>query len=204
MPDGSIRLSDFGTARILDGTTPGLLADYAQFPPGDLAYVAPEMLASLHDDDPSIALGADIFSLGSCLFEMHTGIPLGVQLFDQSFQADLMQAMSAVKRGQRIRTYNQFVTNIANSHHLPTVAAFSPKIPRCIVNQVDDLYRSMAAIDYKSRIRDFEHIFLKLDRCIFTLQNEEKIRRWRQKREKERMAALEKRQRRLRPMESRS
>src|SRR5262249_17401236 len=94
--DGNLKLSDFGTARLLDGTTPGLLADYAQFPPGDLGYAAPEMLASLHDDDPRIALGADIFSLGSCLFEMYAGIPLGLQLFDQNFQADLMQAMGRV------------------------------------------------------------------------------------------------------------
>src|SRR5882724_6693638 len=56
MADGTLKLSDFGTARVLDGTTPGLLADYAQFPPGDLGYVAPVMLASLHDDDPYIAL----------------------------------------------------------------------------------------------------------------------------------------------------
>ncbi len=33
MPDGKIKLSDFGTARILDGNTPGILADYREFPP---------------------------------------------------------------------------------------------------------------------------------------------------------------------------
>ena len=193
MADSSIRLSDFGTARILDGIHPGILADYAQFPPGDLGYVAPEMLASLHDDDPSIALRADIFALGSCLFEMYSGVPLGVQLFDRSFQADLMQAMGSVKRGQRIRMYDQFASSIANSHHLPSLAAFAPAIPRSIVHEVDDLYRSLAALDYRERLHDFEHIFLKINRCILILDNQEKIRHWRERRERERKALLEKR-----------
>lgn len=119
------------------------------------------MLASLHDDDPHIAFGADIFALGACLFEMFATIPLGIQLFDRSFQEDLMKAMGAVKRGQRTRIYDQFVTNISNSHHLPSLAAFAPNMPRGILPQVDDLYRSMAAIDYRYRLRDFEHVFLK-------------------------------------------
>ena len=204
MTDGSVKLSDFGTARVLDGMSPGLLSDYAQFPPGDLGYVAPEMLASLHDDDPYIALGADIFALGSCFFEMFSGVPLGVQIFNRSFQDDLMQAMGAVRRGQRIRVFNQFVTNIANSHRLPSLAAFGPFTPACILQQVDDLYRSMAALDYRQRIKDFEHIFLKINRCLLTLDNQEKIRIWRERRERERKAALEKRQNKLRSMLIRS
>ena len=195
MHDDTIKLSDFGTARVLDGVTPGLLADYARFPPGDLGYVAPEMLASLHDDDPSIALVADIFALGSCLFEMYSGVPLGVLLFDHSFQADLIQAMGAVQRGRRIQTYHQFVTNIANARPLPSLAAFAPNMPRSIVSQVDDLYRSMAALDYRHRLKDFEHIFLKIKTCILVLENEEKIGRWREKRARERAAAIEKEQR---------
>jgi hypothetical protein len=171
---------------------------------GDFGYVAPEMLASLHDDDPLLALGADVFSLGSCLFEIFSGVPLGVQLFDHSFQMDLMQAMGAVKRGQRIRTYDQFVMSIVNSHPLPSIATFSQDIPKCIVNQLDDLYRSMAAINYRQRLRDFEHIFLKINRCILTLENQEKIRRWREKREREHKALIEKREQRMRSVGVRS
>jgi serine/threonine protein kinase len=192
MSDGTIKLSDFGTARLLNGAMPGILADYAQFPPGDLGYVAPEMLASLHDDNPSIALGADIFSLGSSFFEMFADVPLGVQLFDESFQQDLMQAMGAVRRGQRIRTYDQFVMSIVNSHPLPSIAAFSPDVPKCIVHQLDDLYRSMAAINYRHRLTDFEHIFLKIDRCIKTLENQENIRKWRERRDREHSARMKK------------
>src|ERR1700683_3032816 len=196
MSDGSIKLSDFGTARMIGDGTAGLIKDYAGFPPGDLGYTAPEILASLHDDDSTVALGADIFSLGASLFEMFSGVPLGVQLFDQAFQFDLLQAMAPVRRGDRKRIYNQFVGGIANSRPLPAVAAFSPTIPPCITSVVDELYRSMAALDYRFRIRDFGIVFLKINRGILILDNDEKIRQWRRRREKEHQVAIERQQRR--------
>ena len=103
MADGNVKLSDFGTARLVGDGAGGLIKDYAGFPPGDLGYAAPEILASLHDDDPRFGFGADIFSLGASLFEMFSGVPLGVQLFDQAFQEDLVQAMASIRRGDRKR-----------------------------------------------------------------------------------------------------
>jgi serine/threonine protein kinase len=50
MPDGYLRLSDFGTARCLFDKTPPT-EDVYTFPPGDLRYTAPEMVACLHDVD---------------------------------------------------------------------------------------------------------------------------------------------------------
>src|SRR2546427_3758931 len=80
MPDGSVKVSDFGTARDLNNENHAIALDYSGFAPGDIRYMAPEMLASLHDDDPSIAYRADIYSLGSILFEMFWGVQLGPQL----------------------------------------------------------------------------------------------------------------------------
>jgi serine/threonine protein kinase len=196
MPDGSVRISDFGTARLVGDGSKGLIKDYTGFPPGDLGYTAPEILASLHDDDPRFGLGADIFSLGASLFEMFSGVPLGVQIFDEAFQEDLVQAMASVRRGDRKRIYDQFVGGIANSRPLPTLAAFAPMMPACIIPVIDELYRSMASLDYRYRIREFGMAFLRISRAILILNNEQKIRQWRQRREKEHEASIERQQRR--------
>jgi serine/threonine protein kinase len=197
---GAQKISDFGTARLIGQGVDGIIRDYAGFPPGDLGYTAPEILASLHDDDPRIALAADVFSLGSCLFEMFAGVPLGTQLFDMAFQQDLVQAMAQVRRGDRRRIYDQFVNAMANSRPLPSLAAFAPTMPACIIPIVDELYRSMAALDYRRRAQDFSAVFLKINRGILVLDNEAKIRSWRQKREKERQAAAERQQRRAKSL----
>ena len=126
---------------------------------------------------------------------MFSGVPLGVQLFDQAFQFDLLQAMAPVRRGDRKRIYNQFVGGIANSRPLPT-AGPSRTIPACITGVVDELYRSMAALDYRFRIRDFGIVFLKINRGILILDNDEKIRQWRRRRDKEHQVAVERQQRR--------
>jgi serine/threonine protein kinase len=195
MQDGTLKLSDFGTARIVNDYSPGLLPDYRGFPPGDWGYAAPEMIASLHDVDPQIAAGADVFGLGASFFEMFTGVPLGVQLFDESFQNELAQVMGAVRKSERQRIYDKFVSEMANSRPLPSIAAFAPDIPAGIIPAIDDLYRSVAALDYRKRVCDFRTIFLKLNRCILILDNEDKFRRWRERRDKEHAALLDKQQR---------
>jgi serine/threonine protein kinase len=193
MPDGSIKLADFGTARIVGDGSAGIAMDYAGFPPGDLGYTAPELLASLHDEDARFGVTADMFALGASLFEMLSGVPLGIQLFDQAFQSDLLQAMARVTRGDRKRIYDQFVAGIANSRPLPSVEAFSPTVPPCIVPVVDELYRSMAALDYRQRVRDFGLAFLRISRGLLILDNEQKIQQWRQRRQREHAAAVERR-----------
>ena len=142
MSDGSTRLSDFGTARRLNPTTASLVDSYTG-PPGDRRYCAPEMLACLHDEDPSIAVGGDIFSLGAILFEMFSGINLGLRLFSPLFWDDIAQVMVAVRRGQRRKTYDQIITSIANSRPLPSVASFGAPVPGCVRDRIDDLYKSL-------------------------------------------------------------
>jgi serine/threonine protein kinase len=112
-------MSDFGTARHLDQNEPAILPHYA-FPPGDTRYASPEMLALLHDDDPSIALAGDIYGLGATLFELWSGAILGVQLFTSRFMADLAQAMNAVNKRDRFRIFTEFVPNLVAGHPLPS------------------------------------------------------------------------------------
>lgn len=185
---GEVRLSDFGTARqVADGHALQLAASYSG-PPGDLRYAAPELLACLHDDDPRISLRGDIYSLGAILFEMFTGIALGHLVFDQSSLTDLILLMSAAKRGQRQQIYDGFVSTMAGSHPLPDIAEMGSPVPGCVVQRIDRLYKSMAAIDYRSRLCDFERVFWQIDTSLLVLRNEAKFRRWREEKRKRRLA----------------
>ncbi len=178
MADRTVKLTDFGTARALrTGAVP--LAAVYDFPPGDLRYTAPEIHACLHDDDPSIALIADFFSLGAILFELFTGTVLGTLLFDQTFMEDLNVAMATVARGKRASMYEQFVQHIADGHPLPGIHTVTT-IPKSIRDPLNDLYKSLAALDFRQRLSDFDRIFLQINRCILILENDDKYHRWRE------------------------
>lgn len=180
--NGEVKLSDFGTARDLSGSEPAVLPNYG-FPPGDTRYAPPEMLALLHDGDPTIALAGDIYGLGATLFELWSGAILGVQIFTPRFVADLAQAMNAVHKADRARILFQFMPNLVAAHPLPAISAFGGDLPSCVRDMVEDLYRSMAALDYRQRLCDFERIFLRIEQCLVVLRNEEKVRRWRRQKE---------------------
>ena len=181
MPDGSLRLSDFGTARDLNNDA---IARAYHAPPGDVGYAAPEMIASLHDVDPSFALAGDIYSLGAILFELFARTPLVLHLFDTATLGDLHQTMARVDRTARVRTYGAFVTNLANGHPLPSLRHFGGTVPACALPLIDRLYQGMAAVDYNQRLSDFNTIFSLISTCIWVLQHEDAYNRWRAFRER--------------------
>jgi serine/threonine protein kinase len=181
MTDGTLRLSDFGTARCLADAGGAIETAYSG-PPGDLGYTAPEIFACLHDVDPSVAFRADIYSLGAILFELFATTPLGLQVIDRSVAADLNRAMNNVQRVDRIRVYDGFVGSLANAHPLPSLDVFTDTVPRSILPLLNRLYMGMAALDYRQRNVDFETIFNDINRCLFVLEHEQAYRRMNERR----------------------
>jgi serine/threonine protein kinase len=182
MENKAVKLSDFGTARYVNGIEPALLATYVA-PPGDTRYTSPEMLGLLHDVDPAIAFKGDVFSLGATLFELFSGVMLGLQIFDNAFAQDLAQAMNAVSKVERQRLYMELLPSLDSGHPLPSIYAYAPDLPPAVRDILDSLYKAMASLDFRRRLCDFEVIFLKINQCLLVLRNLEKVRRWQQQKE---------------------
>ena len=185
----SIKLSDFGTARFLDGSEPAILTAYEQ-PPGDFRYCAPEIFALVHDVSPETAYKADIFALGAILFEMFTGVKLGVQLFGPRLLTDLTSHLSPVPRSHRAAVYHQIVDDIARAHPLPSMQSINPRVPSPIRDRLNDLYKGMCDLNYQKRNCNFASIFRQISTCKLILTNEAKFQKWQAERQKRRAIRL--------------
>lgn len=177
MFDGTVKLADLGAACKLDGVSPHLLPNYPFFP-GDRRYSSPEMLACLHDEEPRIGYKCDFFSLGAILFELFTGAVLGLNAFDLQYYSDLDQLARSVKPGHKQSTFNSIVATIKGHYPLPDLDTFGVVAPKSIRDRVNELYKSLADIDHRSRLTDFSRIFGQLNICIIILCNEQSYLRW--------------------------
>jgi serine/threonine protein kinase len=185
-PSG-IKLSDFGTARLLDGTESPILASY-DMPVGDTRYTPPESFALLHDALPEISFKGDVFALGAILFEMFTGVNLGVQLFGPSLLDDLTRHLVHVPRAQRADIYHQLIDGIAKKYSLPAIQMINPEVQSCIRDRLNELYGGMCGLNYRTRNCSFPSIFRQIDTCVLILRNEIQFQRWQAERQRRRAA----------------
>jgi serine/threonine protein kinase len=176
MKDGTLRLSDFGTARCLQDSPP-LIARYSN-PPGDLTYAPLEMIAALHDSQPTISYAGDIYALGAIIFEMFTNTPLNLQLFDPSMLTDLNTMMNGFSTTERAREFHKHIGSISNRYRLPDIRDFSTEIPLAVAPLLNRMYRELAAIDYRRRSRSFSATFLQIDQALVVLRNQAAFARW--------------------------
>ena len=186
-----IALSDFGTARLLDDTSNGLQNQYI-FPPGDQRYSSPEMMACLHDVEAKFAFHGDFFSLGAVLFEMFTGMNLGVNLFGAKLLTDLTLPLSVVPRNQRLGIFNQIISSIEVRYPLPSIQAFNMNLPPCIHQRLNDLFKHLCCLDYRRRLISFPSIFRSIDGCLLILRNEAQYLSWQKEKERRRAVRVTK------------
>jgi serine/threonine protein kinase len=184
-----VKLSDFGTARFLDGTEPPILATY-DMPVGDTRYASPESFALLHDVTPEIAFKGDVFALGAILFEMFTKVNLGVQLFGRNLLDDLTKYLIHVPRAQRTEIYHQIVNDVAKKYPLPSIHLINPAVPSSIRDRLNGLYKGLCSLNYLNRNCNFPSIFRQIDTCILILKNEAQYQRWLAERQRRRAARI--------------
>jgi serine/threonine protein kinase len=193
MRDGTARLSDLGTSRLVDGSVPGLAITYGG-PPGDTRYAAPDLTACLHDVNPRYAVGADFYTLGSILFEISTAQLLNPYALPGRASSALA-ALRYVGEQDRVRAYLDLAQQLED-RDMPRVRDFDSSVPRSVAPLVDALYRDLTRIDFRERLTDFRSIFRRVDAILFVIKHAAAVARWRERRRQLWAARQEKERRR--------
>ncbi|MCG2711329.1 MAG: protein kinase [Candidatus Omnitrophica bacterium] len=170
-------LSDFGTARPFGERSNPIIENYSG-PVGDLRYSAPEILCGLHFQDVC-NYRADIYGLGVVLFELFTKNVLGTIVFND--RNDLSVHFHTIPEHNREEIYFEVIDTFSRDRVLPSILDIDNTIPKVIAREVDVLYKSMAAIDYRKREADFKKIFTKINLCEKIIRYQKQYEIWKQK-----------------------
>ena len=171
----SVALGDLGTAKTLyyDGRIPSPTANYHE-PVGDKRYTAPELLCCL-DSNNDIALAADIYSLGAILFELFVRTDLSAYLYSiHEINDKMIYRFSQISEDKRKQVFDATIGALEAARPLPNIEDVAPDgaIPESIRIRLNRLYKGLATLDYRKRIKGFESIFLQLELMTRVLVSE--------------------------------
>jgi len=175
MVGNDIRISDFGTAKCMDGNEPDISQGYAE-PVGDQNYCAPETFFSIGIADEHVFL-ADIFSMGAILFEMFTQTLLTNEIYNRTVFSKIYlakQILSPMTKKNRFHTYKGISNDLTKLIQLPDIHSYNDNVPNCIRNHLNNLYKSLSAINFLNRLKSSNSIHRQIDICILILKNENK------------------------------
>lgn len=178
--EGDVRLGDFGTARHFDDKSRPILDSYSA-PVGHLRYVAPELLGGLYFSNRH-NFSADIYSLGAILFELFTKTILSSYIFVDTEIRKFSSYFYRIPEKDRMNVFDEFIEGFSKDRVLPSIREFEPAIQKTVAQQIDMLYRSLAALDYRKRAKDFQRIFSRINICEKVIRNLMKIEKWKKNR----------------------
>jgi serine/threonine protein kinase len=174
LPNGTVVIGDFGTAHDYSDNTPALRQRYDR-PVGDMGYTGLELICGL-GDDTSLSFVSEFFSLGAILFELVTLNSLSSYVYSEALE--LAQYLWAAPATTRRTIFDGVVSSFAERWRLPDIHDFPTAVPVVIRDRLNRLYQSLARVDYKSRLKDFDEIFRGLEVCSLLVQKEQAYRRW--------------------------
>ncbi|MHA1629744.1 MAG: serine/threonine protein kinase [Candidatus Heimdallarchaeota archaeon] len=186
-----IRLSDFGTSKIMDGSMPDIRRVY-QDPVGDLFYSAPELFFSIGIADEYV-FKADIFAMGAILFEMFTNTVLTDQIYSEDVLDRLTfarQLLTIMTPHRRLEAYLDLAADVERFINFPDIYSYNDNIPNCIKNHLNDLYKSLSHTSLLKRSNNPVSIHRKIDICIKILKNEKKYLKWKEEKRRRRLIKL--------------
>lgn len=172
-------LSDFGTAKCMNGTTPDISKAY-EYHVGDLHYASPELMCAVGIADPYV-FHTDMFSMGAILFEMFTRHRLTPEIYTPetlTLFVQIRHAISSMPVDKRIEAYRALADDLSKRILLPDLDLYDPTIPKSIKNQLNALYKGLSAVSLWKRLKNPNEVHRKLDICIKVLRNEESYLKW--------------------------
>jgi len=178
-PKHDVRLGDFGTAKLLDGSMPDIRNSYL-LAVGHKHYLAPEILCQIGIAD-NISYLSDIFALGAVLFELFSQQVLYQHIYSTKVLNKiflLRETLSNMSLKNRIDTYVGVIDTIESSVNAPNIYDFNSFVPKSIRSIINTLYRDLTRFDFSKRLNDFQTIHRRLDICLLILRNQEKYIRW--------------------------
>lgn len=179
LPNKSIVISDFGTAKSLDGSIPSPPISY-EGPVGDLMYTAPELLCRL-DFDNRFWYAADMYSLGGILFEMFAKTPLNQLLYsDGQVLFQMIAAFGAIREQNRQKVFEETIGTFSANNPLPDLFECAPEgvIPESIRVKLDRLYKDLASLDCRTRLTSFDSMLNQLNIMTIRLKRDLVRERW--------------------------
>jgi serine/threonine protein kinase len=147
---------------------------------GDPRYVPLEILCGILCDERKY-YSADIFSLGAILFELFTRTNLTTIIFSSLEINTAINVLNTALERDRADIFDNIVGSISNKLSLPNIRSLDPTIPKSIAYVIDELYKSLASIDYRDRRTDFQIIFSKINLCEKHIRYYKKYEAWKLK-----------------------
>lgn len=175
-PGGIVKVSDYGTCRLLSGEQP-LAPDYL-YPVGDLRYAPPEMFCG-GGNRCELYAGADWFSVGAILFETVTNQNLYVAIGLRNSH----EILSAFHVAGDVDTLSKQVSSIAGHYPIPWTLDYvgQPWLARASLpthEAVTALIRDLCHFDWNRRLTVFERVLGRLDACILRAALDLGVGRW--------------------------
>jgi hypothetical protein len=150
---------------------------------GDLRFAPPEFLWGLGSDDPEMMRLADIYLLGSVLFEIGTGQGLMGTVVGDPLR--IVEAKQALKPSDRQSDFESARTQLQRDHEL-AYELFRRELPRAIqadgvallrlLTTVDPSKREPQFISRSSSKWDLQWVLKRVDRIVMQLRIDERRR----------------------------
>jgi len=164
-----IKLIDFGASSIL--TEPAscdeasTLSRYSY--PFSRFHAAPELYCGF-GRNRSMYRGADIFALGASVYELWTGRRLMMDLLAPDTTVKLFRAFAGVQdAGLRLTSYRRMIEKIIGCVPLPKLAPGGERDSDVeSVSLLDDLYRELAALDWRLRPANLRIVAARIERHL--------------------------------------